>query len=515
MKLVSRHIFCQLSGLERCIYNARFQTTEALIQDDYESLTNAKPFEEIPGHFSLPLFGTTWTYLPLIGKYNPLKLHEASILKYKKFGPISRENITGSYQAVLVYDPKDMEKVFRQEGKYPSRPGLEILAIYRSMRPDWYKSGGLAVLMGKEWHEFRTSVQQTMLRPKSVLNYIGPMDEVANDMICRIQKLKDVNEEVPDFLNELYKWALESLATMALNKRLGCLEDKLDPDSRAMQMIRAAHGTFEGMNKLLFVPLQLWKYIPTRSWKKFVEAQDSFASIAVEEVKQAMESIKNNTDPDRDLTFIESLLTNKNIDPRDAVTMLLDMLLVGVDTTTHATSFAIYYLAKNPTAQEKAYTEVSKILSKGEPITSKIMNELHYLKACIKESMRIMPIASGTVRALDRDIVLSGYRIPAGVVIMFQNFTACRQEKYFPQADKYLPERWLTDEKDHHPFLFLPFGFGRRMCIGRRIAEQEMMLILTKIIQNFRVEYHHEDIDCYSRLVNVPDKPLRFKFVSR
>ncbi|XP_067128618.1 cytochrome P450 CYP12A2, partial [Centruroides vittatus] len=368
---------------------------------------------------------------------------------------------------------------------------------------------------GKEWREFRVNVQQSLLRPKSILNYLNPMNRVADDMINRMKRLRNGLMEIPEFLNELYKWSLESLASMALDKRLGCLEDDLKEDSEAMRMIRATHKAFQGMNDLLFTPMRIWKYIPTRAWKRFVEAQDDFAEIAFKYVKEAMDRIENSKDKDREMTFIENLLTTKNIDHRDAITMLLDMLLAGVDTTSHSTSFALYFLAKNPQAQEKAYSEIRNLLTKGQPLTQKIMNELHYVKACIKESMRFFPILQGTIRCLDHDIVLSGYRIPAGVVFMFQNLVACRQEQYFYQADKFIPERWLEEDKQHHPFLFLPFGFGKRMCIGRRIAEQEMLLLITKIIQNFHIEYNYEDIDCYFRMVNVPDKPLRFRFIDR
>ncbi|XP_023218124.1 probable cytochrome P450 301a1, mitochondrial [Centruroides sculpturatus] len=511
----SRYIIRNVISLERSLYNFRLQTTIAFEQETTEDVINAKPFEEIPGDVKIPFLGTTWTYLPFIGKYNHKKLHEASFKKYKIYGPIVRESIGGFYDAVSLFDPKDIEKVFRHEGKFPKRPGIEFLATYRELRPRWYKSGGLSVLEGKEWGEFRVNVQQSLLRPKSIHNYLNPMNRVADDMINRMKRLRNDLMEIPEFLNELYKWSLESLASMALDKRLGCLEDDLKEDSEAMRMIRAAHGTFQGMNDLLFTPMRLWKYIPTKAWKRFVEAQDDFAEIAFKYVKEAMERIENSKDEDREMTFIENLLTTKNIDHRDAITMLLDMLLAGVDTTSHTTSFALYFLAKNSQAQEKAYSEIRNLLSRGQPLTQKVMNELHYVKACIKESMRLFPIVQGTVRSLDHDIVLSGYRIPAGVVFMFQNLVACRQEQYFYQADKFIPERWLEEDKQHHPFLFLPFGFGKRMCIGRRIAEQEMLLLITKIIQNFNIEYNYEDIDCYYRLVNVPDKPLRFRFIDR
>lgn len=61
-------------------------------------------------------------------------------------------------------------------------------------------------------------------------------------------------------------------------------------------------------------------------------------------------------------------------------------------------------------------------------------------------------------------------------------------EKYFKQPLKYIPERWLKSEVDSelsakftNPFAYLPFGFGPRMCIGRRFAELEMEIVLSKV----------------------------------
>ena len=76
--------------------------------------------------------------------------------------------------------------------------------------------------------------------------------------------------------------------------------------------------------------------------------------------------------------------------------------------------------------------------------------------------------------------------------VIMPNIYLCQQDKYFPQAQKYLPERWLKagdgsqpEAKATHPFVYLPFGFGPRMCLGRRFAELEMETLLTKVSVTF------------------------------
>ncbi|XP_013779514.1 cytochrome P450 302a1, mitochondrial-like, partial [Limulus polyphemus] len=186
--------------------------------------------------------------------------------------------------------------------------------------------------------------------------------------------------------------------------------------------------------------------------------------------------------------------------------------------TSYSMAFILYHLAKNPDIQERAYQEVKSVLPyASKRLSVSELDQLHYLKACVKESIRMNPIALGTVRILDHEVVLSGYSVPPGVLLVAQNMVACRLEENFPEPLKFKPERWLKEKAENkaHPFVFIPFGFGPRMCVGRRIAEQEIWVLVAKILRRFKVEYHHEDIDCYTRLINAPDKPLRYQFVER
>lgn len=114
-----------------------------------------------------------------------------------------------------------------------------------------------------------------------------------------------------------------------------------------------------------------------------------------------------------------------------------------------------------------------------------------------------------------------------------------QREQYFEDPDKYRPERWLNkDEHAHNPYqeyLHLPFGYGARSCLGRDMAETQMMLLTTKVnefytqrnvhkrykiyilqlVQEFAIEYDYGDLRSQFLMVNVPNKPLRFRFIDR
>lgn len=87
--------------------------------------------------------------------------------------------------------------------------------------------------------------------------------------------------------------------------------------------------------------------------------------------------------------------------------------------TANSVLWLLYNLGRNPHVQDKLYQEVLSVVGQDEDVTSQSLAKLSYLKACVKESMRLNPILSSLGRILDQDIVLSGYNVPAQVSRIF------------------------------------------------------------------------------------------------
>ncbi|XP_072048810.1 sterol 26-hydroxylase, mitochondrial-like [Amphiura filiformis] len=140
---------------------------------------------------------------------------------------------------------------------------------------------------------------------------------------------------------------------------------------------------------------------------------------------------------------------------------------------------------------------------------------MKYLKAAVKETQRLYPSAVVNSRILDEDIEIKGYNVPKGTYIMMNSYTASRDPKIFDNPDEFQPERWLQNEKKYHPFASLPFGHGTRMCVGRRLAQQEMYLLLSELIRNFRLVPTKPNVGSICGLTIHPESSVEPKLIDR
>ncbi|MED6262869.1 hypothetical protein ATANTOWER_028101, partial [Ataeniobius toweri] len=90
----------------------------------------------------------------------------------------------------------------------------------------------------------------------------------------------------------------------------------------------------------------------------------------------------------------------------------------------------------------------------------------------------LSPSVPFTSRTLDKDTVLGDYAIPKGTVLMINTHALGSNEEYFNDSKQFKPERWLRENSTINPFAHVPFGIGKRMCIGRRLAELQLQLAM-------------------------------------
>jgi cytochrome P450 len=124
----------------------------------------------------------------------------------------------------------------------------------------------------------------------------------------------------------------------------------------------------------------------------------------------------------------------------------------------------------------------------------------------------IVPV---NAKILSEDLVLDNYFVPKDTLIMFCNSYITQSDRFFKNPKKFDPTRWEREDTEINPYSTLAFGFGARMCVGRRVAEQEIYLTIVKILQNYRLEYHETVPDIKIGSLLTPDRPLNIFFHKR
>ncbi|KAM7344954.1 cytochrome P450 CYP12A2-like [Cochliomyia hominivorax] len=529
---IYKHCYNKFKQQQILLRNSKtnFATTAATNSSSEETnfqkeWTQAKPFEQIPyeGRLSLLI-----KFLPG-GKYAKMDAFQLMTALKEDLGDINLlKGMLSKKSFVCTHNPEDFEKVFRNEGIWPDRPGMEVLQHYRSvLKKDFYQGiEGLLSTKGEKWGTFRSAVNPIMMQPKNVRLYTNKMSQVNKEFMKRIREIRDPRTlEVPDnFEEEINRWTLESVSIVALDKQLGLLSSNRN-DPKAKRIFESLKEFFTLGYEIEFKP-SIWKYYQTTTFKKLVKALDNLQETTSSYVQEAMERIEESKrlrlpeKPESEKSVLEKLL---KVDKKIAEVMAIDMLMAGVDTTTTTFTGLLLCLAKNPEKQAKLRNEIMQILpEKDSDFAEASLKHMPYLRACIKESQRQYPLSVGNVRVNQNDVVLSGYRVPAGTQVLMISTSLNKDEKYYPKAQEFLPERWLRVEKTEetgkalkpsNPFVFLPFGFGPRSCIGRRIVELELQLGIARLLRNFYVEFNYPTENAFKSVqINVPNIPLKFKF---
>ncbi|KAK0157130.1 hypothetical protein PV327_011368, partial [Microctonus hyperodae] len=204
----------------------------------------------------------------------------------------------------------------------------------------------------------------------------------------RIGKIKDKNDEVPsNFLNEINKWSLESIARVVLDIRLGCMDDESNLETQ--QLIDAVHTFFINVG-ILELKFPFWKLFNTPKWINYVNALDTIVRFTRKYANIAMEKSRENIKEGDELSLLERILKIENEKTSNlAAVLALDLFLVGIDTTANAVASVLYQLASHPDKQLILHEEIMRELPIDDmKMTRKHLENLKYLKACIRETLR-------------------------------------------------------------------------------------------------------------------------------
>ncbi|XP_016328050.1 cytochrome P450 27C1-like [Sinocyclocheilus anshuiensis] len=473
---------------------------------------NCKTIADLPG----PSLATTAYWLFVKGYAD--KSHAMQVEHKRLYGPIWRSRF-GPFDMVNVATAELIAQVIQQEGRYPVRTDLPHWKEYRDMRGQAY---GINVDTGPEWYRIRSALNPKMLKLKEVAAYAPIIHEVVSDLLQRVELLRLRSPDqvtVKDLASELYKFGFEGISSILFETRFGCLQEEIPTDT--LRFISAVNDMLALSEMVLFFPRWTRHIFPF--WKRFVQAWDDLYGVARRLIDKKVKEIHDQVERGEEVEgmYLTYLLSSNKLSLGEMYISLTELLLGGVDTTSNTLSWTLYHLARDAAVQNRLYNEIASVCPNKELPTAEHLTRMPYMKAVIKETLRIYPVVPGNGRlTVDSEVIVDNYWFPKKTQFHLCHYAVSHDESNFPEPERFVPDRWLRDNpsrSQHHPYSSVPFGVGVRACVGKRVAELEMYFALSRLMQHYevRTEKGAPSIHPKTRTLLIPSKPIDLQFIPR
>lgn len=159
-------------------------------------------------------------------------------------------------------------------------------------------------------------------------------------------------------------------------------------------------------------------------------------------------------------------LKNKN---GKTVEQTVAQFWAGFETSSSTMTFCIYELSLNEEIQEKARESVREAVAKHNGLNYEAIEDMHYLKQCLDETLRKYPIVPVLIRSTTQEGILPSTRskLPQGQAVCIPIYGIHHDPEIYPEPSKFIPDRFAQELKDkRHPCAFIPFGKDPRISIG-------------------------------------------------
>lgn len=186
-------------------------------------------------------------------------------------------------------------------------------------------------------------------------------------------------------------------------------------------------------------------------------------------------------------------------------------------------------MALNPEIQKKCQEEVDDLFSQqlekwnnGNISLETVKGGLKYVEQCILETLRIFPVAFILVRELQSPLEITYNKkpvlVPAGTSVSVSPYILHRNEKYYPNPEKFDPDRFSKSEMEkRHCCAYIPFSAGPKNCVGQKFAIVELKTTAAYLLRNFEFETldTFESVSLLATLILTPERDYRFVLKKR
>ncbi|XP_003242904.1 probable cytochrome P450 6a13 isoform X1 [Acyrthosiphon pisum] len=431
----------------------------------------------------IPLFGN---YLRVaLGIENPMETYRKIYCELAGFKYGGMFQMRTPY--LMIRDPEIINNILIKDFSYFTDRG-----IYVDFKTEPL-SEVLFLMNNPRWKKFRSKLSPAFSSGK-LKQMFNQIEKCGHDMINNIFAELKKNPNDIDMRDVVAKYSMDVIGSCAFGLTLNVASDdtslfrkygKTAFGPSILYFIREIcvmiSPAILKILRLTFFPSKTTAFFGSvfKETKTYREQNNVLRNDIVHALIQAHQSDENSS---KDETLMESqILSNA-----------FGFFAAGFDTTSTSISYCLYELALKKNIQDRVREEIKLTKSKyNGVIDNEFLNDLHYLDMVIAESLRKYPLMFALFR-----VATKTYRVPndsliieKGQKIIIPTFSLHYDPKYFSDPEVFNPERFSPKEKAMRPNgVYLPFGDGPRLCIGKRFAEMEMKLALVEILSKFEVE---------------------------
>jgi cytochrome P450 len=383
-------------------------------------------------------------------------------------GPISRFRLGPSWllpPMVLATSPEGIRDILAVKDDSVDKTSLVLSEFRRVM------GANLFDLPYVEWLPRRRTLQPVFTR-QHVRAFGGHMAEAAEWVAAGW-----ADDAVVDLNDECRRLTLSALGRSVLGL------DLTDHVADIAEPLREAL-TYIADRSLRAVRAPRW--LPTRAGRRARSASATLHRLAHDILR------KCRTDPETDAPLVQALLaatdpeTGKALSDDEIADELIVFLFAGHDTTATTLTYALWALGRHPDIQARVAREVAALPDRAlEPDD---VAQLSYTVQVLKESLRLCPPGPTGSRMATRDVVVGGYRVPAGTMLIVGRLAVQRDPTLWSDPLSFDPDRFGPEQsRDRNRWQYIPFGGGPRSCIGDHFAMLEATLGLATFIRRAEI----------------------------
>ncbi|KAL5703230.1 hypothetical protein ACHQM5_028347 [Ranunculus cassubicifolius] len=431
-----------------------------------------------PGPWGLPIVGN----LPFLAGQD---LHNCFAQLSHKYGPVMRLQL-GSRLSVVISSPDTAKQVLKDhDSDFADRdiPVADTIASYGGM------DIGFAP-QGVHWRMLRRLCARKLLNHGNLeALYELRRGEVRN-MVTKVYSKIGSSVDI----GGIVLFTCFNIITDLMWGNTLAGEEKRHVSAQLLEALQKLIDLLGEVNISDFFPVLAPFDLQgkARQVKEIMERYDQIFKFVIEKRK----TMEKGASPE----FLQALLQHEaEGDQETPLTethlkaLFVDLILAGTKTTTNSVEFAIAELLHQPELMKKVQDELDEVVGLNQVVEESHLPQLPYLEATVREVLRLHPAGPLLVPHLARaSNVVGGYLIPKGAKIFVNAWAIHRDPKYWNDASEFQPERFLNSNMDGNcsgnDFRFIPFGAGRRSCIGKSLAVKMFSHLLATLLHSFNWE---------------------------